>query len=129
MAGVIGFNLSLGAEASSEEFNSMTNLSTPWPAQRVQPATAVPSPTLDQVRIRVGSLLPELPYVTDAEFAKAIGLSPKTLANRRAANPGCLPHPLRIWGNKAKRHAREDLVEWMANEEMRARGVVVHHCR
>lgn len=84
---------------------------------------------VEEIRARLNRALPDTPYVNDAMFAEIIGLSVKTLANRRSVNPNVLPRPIRLCGNKALVYPRFDLLEWLVKEEVRARTTTLHRCK
>ncbi|WP_157991558.1 hypothetical protein [Caldimonas tepidiphila] len=84
---------------------------------------------LARIRARLQRDLPSRPYITDTEFASMIGIARKTLANRRAAGHSRYPVPIRLGDGRQALHPRDELIEWLAQEELQQRARTVHRCR
>lgn len=83
----------------------------------------------ESIRARLDDDLPRGVYISDQEFAKLLGIEMKTLANTRSAKPLLYPKPMKLGGGRGGKHARCDIVHWLAVEEFRARTQIVHRCQ
>ena len=99
------------------------------PQSAEQPLTERAKRELERIRARLDRDLPPGPYITDLQFANILDLATKTLANRRSNPEDTLPRPFSPGGVRAKLHPREDIIDWLANEELRQLSVTVHRCR
>ena len=80
------------------------------------------------ISLRLERELPCGPYLADREFAKLLGVTVKTLCNRRALKSNRYPVPFKIANCREAKHVRLEIVRWLANEEMMARSRTVHRC-
>lgn len=110
------------------------NLQNAWHQRPSSSSHACPPPSLPtfaEIRARLDQMLPPPltgGYLTDATLAECMGVAHKTLLNRRTAQPSRYLHPLKLFGSKTGLHVRDDVLDWLANEELRARNVL-HRCR
>ena len=113
------------------------NLETAWYGNRqiTQPETHAANSTilvgdalLDSICQRLEEELPQVPYMDQDALALLIGITPKTLANRRAMHPERYPAPVYFGGNKKPLFPRADIISWLAKEEYQAKTVYRHRC-
>lgn len=83
---------------------------------------------LAQIRARLDRSVRTDEYMTDAEFAALLRKPLKTLQNQRALEPGRYPQPMCIGGGRIRLHARDEVLDWLAQEELTARSRTVHRC-
>jgi hypothetical protein len=72
--------------------------------------------------------VPQKPYLPDQWLAETLGIEPKTLMNRRSQKRGQYPTPMHIAGSQGGLHVREEIIVWLAGEELRARTRRIHKC-
>ncbi|NML48036.1 hypothetical protein HHL11_30085 [Ramlibacter sp. G-1-2-2] len=86
---------------------------------------------LAQIVSRLEQEVPPGPYVPDKWLAQVLGISQKTLINRRGNKHkrDQYPQPLHLAGGQGGVHVRRDLIDWIAREELRARTRRVHKCQ
>ena len=84
--------------------------------------------TLELIQTRLERELPPGPYLPDDHLAKLLHISMKTLCNRRGTDPARYPRPLKLGGSRKGVHARDDLIHWLAREELAARTRTIHRC-
>jgi hypothetical protein len=85
---------------------------------------------LDVVRCRLENAIRQDIYLSEMEFAKLILIDQKTLKNDRApSGAGRYPVGIRFGGSRHIKYARQDVVDWMAHEELLHRMRRVHRCR
>jgi hypothetical protein len=103
-------------------------------ANQLTGSSPIPNPeigskeALESITRRLQQEVPQGVYLKDSWLAKVLGISHKTLINRRRAKPGTLPNPLQIAGVQSRLHPRDDLVAWLARQEWKARTRTVHRC-
>ena len=83
----------------------------------------------EQIRARLEPHFPDEPYLPDAMLAETLGMTQKTLANRRSAQPDKYPSPLKLGGARTGMHPRAEFIDWLAREEVAAKARIVHRCR
>lgn len=83
---------------------------------------------LDSICQRLEKELPAVAYMDQDALALLIGVTPKTLANRRAMNPEGYPAPIYFGGNKKPLFPRSDILNWLAREEYQAKTIHRHRC-
>ena len=83
---------------------------------------------LDSICQRLENELPQVPYMDQDALALWIGITPKTLANRRAMHPERYPAPIYFGGNKKPLFPRVDILLWLAKEEYQAKTIHRHRC-
>jgi hypothetical protein len=85
------------------------------------------------IRERLDRDLPGGPYITDAQFAKILSVTTKTLANKRALERDkehkTFPQPFRHASCRELLHPRPAIIEWLAQSELHAMARTVHRCR
>ena len=93
--------------------------------------TCLQQDQLSAIRQRLDRDLPKGPYITDEQFSQLIHVSLKTLANARAGEQkrNRYPLPFTFSGCRKGMHVRENIVEWLAQEELSASKRTVHRCR
>lgn len=85
---------------------------------------------LEAVRIRLEGEIRQDAYLQEKEFADLIGVEQKTLKNDRApSGAGRYPVGIRFAGSHRIKYARQDVLNWLAYEELKARTYRVHRCR
>lgn len=84
---------------------------------------------LETTYARIDGDIPAGPFVSDQEFAGFLKISPKTMSNRRSAQPGRYPRSVSLAGGKRPLYVRREIVMWLAREELGARGRRVYLCR
>lgn len=84
---------------------------------------------LNRIRARLSRDLPPGPYVADSDLAAILGVSLKTLANDRASARRRYPIPIRLGNGRRALHPRDELIDWMARQELMQRARSVHRCR
>ena len=113
------------------------NLETAWYGNRqiAQPETTDANATilvgdalLDSICQRLETELPHTTYMDQDALALLIGVTPKTLANRRAMYPERYPAPVYFGGNKKPLFPRADILNWLAREEYQAKTIHRHRC-
>ena len=113
------------------------NLETAWYGNRqiTQPETPAANATilvgdalLDSICQRLEKELPQVPYMDQDALALLIGITPKTLANRRAMHPERYPAPVYFGGNKKPLFPRADILSWLAEEEYQAKAIHRYRC-
>jgi len=82
-----------------------------------------------QIRARLDRHFPDEPYLPDAKLAETLGMTQKTLANRRSLEPDKYPAPLKLGGARTGMHPRAEFIDWLAREELAAKARIVHRCR
>lgn len=83
---------------------------------------------LDSICQRLEKELPAVAYIDQDFLAELIGVTPKTLANRRAMHPEKYPAPVYFGGNKKPLFPRSDILNWLAKEEYQAKTIHRHRC-
>lgn len=83
---------------------------------------------LDEIVERLNQSLPNDIYLSQEVLAGLIGVSVKTLANRRTMNPEKYPTPIYFAGSKRPRFSRADVFKWFALEEYSAKKIFRHKC-
>jgi hypothetical protein len=87
---------------------------------------------LAAIRERLDRDLPRGPYITDAQFAKILSVTTKTLANKRALEHNkvhkTFPQPFRHASCRVLLHSRSTIIEWLAQSELDAMARTVHRC-
>lgn len=83
---------------------------------------------LDSIYQRLEKELPLVPYMDQDALALLIGITPKTLANRRAMHPERYPAPIYFGGNKKPLFPRADILSWLAEEEYQAKAIHRYRC-
>lgn len=81
------------------------------------------------IRARLDRHFPDEPYLPDAKLAETLGMTQKTLANRRSMDPEKYPSPLKLGGARTGVHPRAEFIDWLAREELAAKARIVHRCR
>lgn len=81
------------------------------------------------IRARLDRHFPDEPYLPDAKLAETLGMTQKTLANRRSLEPDKYPSPLKLGGARTGVHPRAEFIDWLAREELAAKARIVHRCR
>lgn len=113
------------------------NLETAWYGnhQIAQPEITAANATilvsdalLDSICQRLEKELPHTTYMDQYTLALLIGVTPKTLANRRAMHPERYPAPVYFGGNKKPLFPRSDILNWLAREEYQAKTTYRHRC-
>lgn len=110
--------------------NDMENL--PWTGleQVVVGMTPEQEQLLQIVRERLDGEITREVYLSERDFANLIGVDQKTLKNDRApSGAGRYPLGIRFGGSRHIHYARQDVVDWMAHQELRQRMRRVHRCR
>ena len=82
-----------------------------------------------QIRARLDRHFPDEPYLPDATLAETLGMTQKTLANRRSLAPDKYPSPLKLGGARTGMHPRAEFIDRLAHEELAAKARIVHRCR
>ena len=111
---------SLGSRNSDYKSVVAIKTSAPAPLSGVQ--------LYDSIYARLDKDLPTGPYIADSVFAGLMGLSRKTLRNRRTLADHGYPIPLKIANCRDGKHVRAEIVDWMAKQELAARTTIVHRC-
>ena len=113
------------------------NLETAWYGNRQITQPEIPAANadilvgdalLDSIYQRLEKELPQVPYMDQDTLALLIGITPKTLANRRAMHPERYPAPVYFGGNKKPLFPRSDILLWLAKEEYQAKTTYRHRC-
>ena len=84
--------------------------------------------SLDNICQRLEGEIPHGWYIDHETFAQLIGVSTKTLANKRAMHPEKFPAAIYFAGSKSPRFARRDIIKWLAQEEYNAKKIHKHNC-
>ena len=82
-----------------------------------------------QIRARLDRHFPDDPYLPDSLLAGTLGMTQKTLANRRSLEPDKYPSPLKLGGGRTGMHPRGEFIDWLARAELKAKVHIVHRCR
>lgn len=82
-----------------------------------------------QIVSRLENEVPPGLYVPDGWLAHTLGITLKTLINRRGNKTSTYPRPLHLAGGQGGMHVRSDLIDWLAREELRARTRRAHKCQ
>lgn len=93
------------------------------------PVTSASELAFAQIRARLDRHFPDEPYLPDAKLAETLGMTQKTLANRRSMEPDRYPSPLKLGGARTGMHPRAEFIDWLAREELAAKARIVHRCR
>ena len=113
------------------------NLETAWYGNRriTQPETPAANASilvgdalLDSIFQRLEKELPTAAYMDQDFLAELIGVTPKTLANRRAMHPERYPVPIYFGGYKKPLFPRIDILQWLAREEYQAKSIHRYRC-
>jgi hypothetical protein len=108
---------------------SMTPQHTPVASNTTEAGAISPADiAFAAIRDRLDPFFPNDPYLPDATLAKTIGISQKTLANRRSENPEKYRHPLNWTGARAGMHPRVEFIDWLARQALFEKARVVHRC-
>jgi len=83
---------------------------------------------LSDIRARLERELPPGAYLQDADLAATLKISVKTLANRRSANRSSYPSTVKIGAGRKNLYPRQDLIDWLASEELNSKHTVRHRC-
>jgi len=95
-----------------------------------QPLTERAAQELERIRARLHGELPLDPYFTKAFLAKLLGgMATKTLANRSSMPNNTIPRSFSPGGIREKLYRRHEIIDWLANEELRLLCVTSHRCR
>jgi len=116
----------------------MTHLNAPNPKDlltdasgetEAAPVMSAADTAFAQIRARLDRHFPDEPYLPDAKLAETLGMTQKTLANRRSMEPDKYPSPLKLGGARTGMHPRAEFIDWLAREELAAKARIVHRCR
>ena len=99
------------------------------PSQSGTPSHTCADSALEKIRQRLDRALPNDPYLTDEQVANVLRLETKTLVNNRHAKPLRYLQPLKLFDLKTNVHPRDQVIEWLAREELNARARTIHRCR
>ena len=83
---------------------------------------------IDAISGRLRSELDLAPYADEAEIAKLLRVSRKTLQNDRCTKRPRYPLSIRFGGSRVPRYPRGDVIAWMALEEFLGRRRRIHRC-
>ena len=99
------------------------------PETEAAPAMSAADRAFASIRAGLDKYFPDEPYLTDATLAETLGMTQKTLANRRSKDPAKYPTPLKLGGARTGVHPRAEFIDWLAREELAAKARIVHRCR
>ena len=83
---------------------------------------------IDAISTRLRSELELGPYADEAEIAKLLRVSRKTLQNDRSTKRPRYPLSIRFGGSRVPRYPRGDVIAWMALEEFLSRRRRIYRC-
>jgi len=87
----------------------------------VAPVMSAADTAFAQIRARLDRHFPADPYLPDSLLAGTLGMTQKTLANRRSLEPDKYPSPLKLGGGRTGMHPRGEFIDWLARAELKAK--------